>query len=192
MDKNLKFYIKLFTSTFYISAFTFGGGYVIIPLMQKKFVNGFQWIEEKEMLDLTAIAQATPGAIAVNAAILIGYRLSGMLGAMLTIIATVLPPFLILSIISVAYTAFIDSLIVRYVLRGMQAGVAAVILDVVIGMVIELLKEKKILPILIMIGAFTASFFFNVNVVFIILLSGIMGAGSMYYYNNVKKSGDSE
>jgi len=104
-------------STFYLSAFTFGGGYVIIPLMRKKFVNEYHWIDEKEMLDLTAIAQSTPGAIAVNAAILVGYRLAGYLGSMITIIATVLPPLIILSLISVAYTEFINNLIVKYILR---------------------------------------------------------------------------
>ena len=79
MKKDFAFYRKLFTSTFYLSAFTFGGGYVIIPLMRKKFVEQFHWIEETEMLDLTAIAQSAPGQIAVNASILIGYRLAGFL-----------------------------------------------------------------------------------------------------------------
>lgn len=96
---------KLFCSTFYLSAFTFGGGYVIIPLMRKKFVEQYHWIEEEEMLDLTAIAQSSPGAIAVNASILIGYRLAGLFGALVTVLGTVLPPLIILSVISVAYTA---------------------------------------------------------------------------------------
>ena len=72
MEKNLKFYLKLFSSTFYLSAFTFGGGFVIIPLMKKQFVDKYKWIEEEEMIDLIAIAQASPGAVAVNAAILVG------------------------------------------------------------------------------------------------------------------------
>ena len=88
MKKDAKLYLKLFTSTFYLSAFTFGGGYVIIPLMKKKFADDLHWIEEKEMLDLTAIAQSSPGPIAVNAAILIGYRLAGKLGTLVTIIGT--------------------------------------------------------------------------------------------------------
>ena len=190
MEKNMKFYFKLFVSTLYLSAFTFGGGFVIIPLMKKKFVEEYKWIEEKEMLDLAAIAQSAPGAIAVNAAILIGYRLAGVLGAMITIIGTVLPPLIILSIISVAYTAFRDSLIVKYVLRGMQAGVAAVIIDVVISMSYTLFKEKSALPIIVMITAFIAAFILNVNVIVIILSSGIIGASSMYYFKHIKKSGD--
>lgn len=187
MNKNIKFYLKLFTSTFYLSAFTFGGGYVIIPLMRKKFVDDYHWIDETEMLDLTAIAQSTPGAIAVNAAILVGYRLAGYLGSMITIIATVLPPLIILSIISVAYTAFIDNLMIKYILRGMQAGVAAVIIDVVISMIISLIKERKILPVIIMVGAFTANFIFRINVIIVILASGLIGAGSLYLSNHIKR-----
>ncbi len=190
MKKDIKFYYKLFAATFYLSAFTFGGGFVIIPLMRKKFVDQYKWIEEKEMLDLTAIAQSSPGAIAVNAAILVGYRLAGVIGAMLTILGTVLPPLLILSVISLAYTQFRDSLIVRYVLRGMQAGVAAVIIDVVVTMVIDLLKERNVLPVFVMIGSFVATFFLHINVVFVILVSGIIGSMAMYYGKHIKKSGE--
>ena len=172
MKKDLAFYRKLFTSTFYLSAFTFGGGYVIIPLMRKKFVEQFHWIEEEEMLDLTAIAQSAPGAIAVNASILIGYR---FVGAMVTVAGTVLPPLIILSVISLAYTAFQNSLIVALVLRGMQAGVAAVIADVVISMGWDILKKKKILPIFIMFASFLASVVFDVNVILIILVCAVIG-----------------
>lgn len=192
MKRDIKFYFKLFASMFYISAFTFGGGYVIVPLMRKKFVNEYHWIEEQEMLDLTAIAQSTPGPIAVNAAILVGYRVAGYLGSMITIIATVLPPIIILSFISVVYTAFINNLIIQYILRGMKAGVAAVIIDVVISMIISLMKDKKAIPIIVMISAFAATFVFKINVVIIILLSGLIGAVSMYYSKYARKSGESK
>ena len=92
---------KLFFSTLTLSAFTFGGGYVIVTLLKKKFVDEYHWIEEDEMLDLVAIAQSAPGAIAVNGAIVVGYKLSGLLGALVAIVATVIPPFLIISLISV-------------------------------------------------------------------------------------------
>ena len=190
MKKDMKFYLKLFYSTLCLSAFTFGGGYVIIPLMRKKFVNDYKWIEEKEMYDLTAIAQASPGAIAVNAAVIVGYRLAGFLGALITIVGTVLPPLVILSIISIAYTAFRDSLIVQYALRGMQAGVAAVIIDVVISMIIDLFKEKKVLPVGIMVVAFIATFVFKINLIIIIFTSGIIGAFAIYFSKYVKKSGE--
>ena len=190
MKKDMKFYFKLFYSTLCLSAFTFGGGYVIIPLMRKKFVNDYKWIEEKEMYDLTAIAQASPGAIAVNAAVIVGYRLAGFLGALITIVGTVLPPLVILSIISIAYTAFRDSLIVQYALRGMQAGVAAVIIDVVISMIIDLFKEKKVLPVGIMVVAFIATFVLKINLIIIIFTSGIIGASATYFSKYIKKSGE--
>ena len=97
--------MKLFWSTFGISAFTFGGGYVIIPLMQKTFVGKLKWIENNEMLDLTAIAQSSPGPIAVNAAILVGYKTAGKTGALISTAGAVLPPLIIISIISLFYQA---------------------------------------------------------------------------------------
>ena len=94
---------KLFISTLYLSAFTFGGGYVIVTLMKKKFVDAYHWIEEDEMLDLVAIAQSSPGAIAVNGAIVVGYKLVGIPGAIVAILGTILPPFIILSMVSMFY-----------------------------------------------------------------------------------------
>lgn len=180
MKRNLSFYVQLFKSTLYISAFTFGGGYVIIPLMKKKFVEEYKWVDEKEMLNLTAIAQSSPGAMAVNAAILIGYRLAGMLGALLTMLGTILPPLIILSILSIAYSTFIENAVIRLILKGMQVGVAAVVLDVSITMILNLIKDKKIFPIIIMIGAFVATFFLHVNAAIIILVCGIIGAVLSY------------
>ena len=127
MEKNRKFYLKLFLSTFYLSAFTFGGGYVIVPLMRKKFVNEYGWIDENEMIDLIAIAQSAPGVIAINASLIIGYKLAGILGAIVALVGTVLPPLIIISIISLFYIAFRDNRIVNGAMQGMQAGVAAVI-----------------------------------------------------------------
>ena len=122
---------KLFLSTLYLSAFTFGGGYVIVTLMKKKFVDEYHWIDEQEMLDLVAIAQSSPGAIAVNGAIVVGYKLAGIAGVLTTVIATVLPPFTILTLISFCYAAFRSNLFAGWMLNGMQAGVGAVIAQVV-------------------------------------------------------------
>ena len=93
MRKKQKVLWKLFLSTLYLSAFTFGGGYVIVTLMKDKFVDKYHWIEENEMLDLIAIAQSAPGAIAVNGAIVVGYKLAGLAGVLTAIFGTVLPPF---------------------------------------------------------------------------------------------------
>lgn len=173
--RDVKTYWKLFSSTFCLSAFTFGGGYIIIPLMRKKFVEELHWIEEQEMLDLSAIAQSSPGAIAVNAAILVGYRIAGIPGALVTICGTILPPLIILSIISVIYGWFRSNPWVAALLKGMQSGVAAVIADVTIRMAGDVIRQKKLLYILIMAGAFCATFFLKINVVYIILSCVFLG-----------------
>ena len=166
---------KLFFSTLYLSAFTFGGGYVIVTLMQKKFVDQYHWIDKDEMLDLVAIAQSAPGAIAVNGAIVVGYKLAGVTGLLTAVLGTVLPPFLILSVISVCYEAFRSMTLIALMLEGMQAGVGAVIASVVWDMGSGITKEKDTVSILVMIAAFAVSMIFNINVIFIILAAGILG-----------------
>ena len=167
--KKAKKYLKLFTSCFYISAFTFGGGFVIIPLMRRKFVEDLKWLEESEMMDLTAIAQSSPGAIAVNAAILTGYKIGGIFGAAVAVFATILPPMLIITAISFFYDAFRENEIVSAVLKGMQAGVAAVICDVVLKMGGGVFKEKNALYIVLMAAAFVLTFFLDINAAYIVL-----------------------
>ena len=167
--------LKLFLATLYISAFTFGGGFVIITFMKRKFVDELHWIDEQEMLDLTALAQSSPGAIAVNAAILVGWRVAGFVGMVVAVIGTILPPMIILSVISFFYAAFATNRYVALVLKGMQAGVAAVILDVVFNLGGKVIKTKSLIHILIMIAAFVATFVFKVNVIFIILVTALIG-----------------
>ena len=169
---NLLKYVKLFTSTFYLSAFTFGGGFVIIPLMKKKFVDELQWLEEDEMLNIAAIAQSSPGSVAI----FVGYRIAGVGGAAVAILGTILPPFIIISIISAFYSAFRSNRIVSAVLKGMQSGIAAVIADVVTSMGGKVIKQRKWISTISMFAAFIATWYFNINVVFIILACGVVGA----------------
>ncbi len=180
-------YWKLFTSVFRLSACTFGGGFVIVPLMRKRFVEELGWIEEQEMLDMTAIAQSSPGAIAVNAAILVGYHVAGIPGALLTVLGTVTPPLIIISVISLFYQAFRENAIVSLVMSGMLCGVAAVIFDVVLDMVKGILKSKHILPVLVLVGAFVATRFFSVNILIIILVCGIIGALETWQREKIHK-----
>lgn len=165
----------LFFATLYISAFTFGGGYVIVTFMKRKFVDELHWLEEKEMLDMTALAQSTPGAIAVNAAILVGWRVAGFPGMVVAVLGSILPPMVILTLISFIYQAFAANPYVALVLKGMQAGVAAVILDVVCDLGGDVLKTRSPLFIGLMVAAFLASFAFNVNVILIILAATAFG-----------------
>lgn len=174
MNKGKK-YLSLFLNMLYISAFTFGGGFVIVTLMKKKFVDQLGWIDEKEMLDMTAIAQSSPGAIAVNASILVGWKVGGVAGALVSVLGTVIPPVVIMTGISMVYQAFASNHYVLLVLKGMQAGVAAVIFDVVITMIRHLWKEKTYWKLLIMFTAFLMSLIFKINVVLIILGTLLVG-----------------
>lgn len=173
--KEKKPLLKLFFTMLYISAFTFGGGFVIVTLMKKKFVDEYKWIDDDEMLDLAAIAQSSPGAIAVNAAILVGYKIGGLLGTAVAVLATVIPPVAILSVISLFYAAFSQNVYVAIVLKGMQAGVAAVIFDVVCDLFLKILKQKSALHIFIAVAAFAAVFFFDVNVIAVIGAAAALG-----------------
>lgn len=166
---------KLFLSTLYISAFTFGGGFVIVTFMKRKFVDQYHWIDEDEMLDITALAQSSPGAIAVNAAILVGWKVAGFFGMVVAVLGTVLPPMVILSVISLIYQKFAQNTYVKFVLAGMQAGVAAVILDVVCSLGGKVISEKQWVYYAVMILAFIATFFLDVNIVYIILAAAAVG-----------------
>lgn len=171
----------LFTSMLYISTFTFGGGFVIVSLMQKKFVEELHWLEEDEMLDMAALAQASPGAIAVNGAILVGRKLAGVPGIAVAVLGTILPPMVILSLISLAYEAFAANLWVARALKGMQAGVAAVIVDVSLNLGIRVVKERDPLCIALMIVAFLLNYALHVNVIYIILSAALLGVGKALY-----------
>ena len=170
----------LFWSMLSISAFTFGGGFVIVTLMKRKFVDELRWMDEQEMLDITALAQSSPGAIAVNAAILVGWRAAGLGGMILAVLGTIIPPMGILSAISLFYQAFSSNMYVALILRGMQAGVAAVILDVVLNLGTSVARERSALSVLILVAAFLAAFCFKINVVYIILSAALMGLCSAF------------
>ena len=167
----------LFLATLYISTFTFGGGFVIVTFMKRKFVDSLKWLSEEEMLDFAALAQASPGAIAVNAAILVGWRVCGFAGMAVAVLGTILPPMVILSVMSLFYAAFAANRWVALALKGMQAGVAAVILDVACGLGAKVAKERSALSLALMAGAFLANFVFDVNVIFIILAAALAGVG---------------
>lgn len=124
----------LFKSMFVLSSCTFGGGFVIVSLMKKKFVEELQWLDEDEMLDVTAITQSAPGLLPVNASVIIGYRMAGILGSLSAVFGTILPPMIVLSIISLFYNQFRTNKYIAVALQVMRAGVAAVIFDVVINL----------------------------------------------------------
>ena len=173
LDKDL--YWKLFKSTFVISAFTIGGGFVIIPLLKAKFVDEYHWLEDKEALNLVAIAQSAPGVVAANAAISMGYRLGGFRGTMVALLATVLPPLITLGVISVAYDAFAANVYIQFALKGMQCGATAIIISVALDLLKKELKKKLALPLLIIAGTFIANYVFHINLMYAVIVDAIIG-----------------
>ena len=152
------FFWTLFKSTFLISAFTVGGGFVIIPLLKGKYVDEYHWISDKDTLDMVAIAQSMPGVIAVNSAVILGYRMAGVLGTLVALVATVLPCLITLSIISYCYDFFIQNLYIKMILRGMQGGATALIVNVGIDLLIKQGKKKLLLPLAIIVATFIATY----------------------------------
>ncbi len=165
----------LFKSMFVLSACTFGGGFVIVSLMKKKFVEELKWLEEDEMLDVTAITQSVPGPLVVNASVIVGYRIAGILGSLVAVLGTIMPPMIILSIISLFYEQFRTNKYISIALQVMRAGVAAVILDVVINLAGNVMKTKRVLYIVMMVAAFVAALFFHVSAMVIVVVCLLIG-----------------
>ena len=177
----------LFKSMFVLSACTFGGGFVIVSLMKKKYVEELGWLEEDEM----AITQSSPGPLPVNASVIIGYRMAGVVGSLTAILGTILPPMIIISIISLFYEQFRTNPYIATALQVMRAGVAAVIFDVVINLAGNVLKTKRILYIVMMITAFIATYLLDVSAMLIILTCLAIGLADLAV-TLIKKKGTVE
>lgn len=165
-----KTYLWLLAVNLFISTFTFGGGYVVVPMVRRYFVAKKAYFTEEDLMSMAAVAQSTPGAIAINLSALAGYRTAGIPGAVISCIAAVIPPLVILGFVSAFYTAFISNTIVAAVLKGMQAGVAALIVDLVVDMCSMIIKERSVFFTAMIPAAFTANFVFGINVALILVL----------------------
>ncbi len=164
---------QLFASFFRIGAFTFGGGYAMIPLIQKEVVETKKWITDKDILDIVAIAESTPGPIAINTATFVGYRVAGVLGSAMATFGVVLPSFLIITLISFVLNEFQSLKAVQYAFFGIRAGVLALILKAWWSMYKQC--PKKILSYCIAAGALIASAFLDINVLFVIIGCALTG-----------------
>ena len=168
-------YAGLFMQTLSLSTFTLGGGYVMIPLLRERLVKKLGWIDEKELTEMTAIGQSSPGAMIVNVSVLLGYRLLGFWGAICALMGTALPAIVLLAAAAYFYDIIRDNRYVSAAFRGMNAGVAAVIADTVITMAAPYIKKNQALYAIIMVGAFIAAFFFDINVALVIISCGVLG-----------------
>lgn len=166
---------SIFLYSLRLSCMAFGGGYVLISLMRETYVKKLGWLTEDEMLDVTAISQSAPGASAVNASVLTGSRLSGWRGALTAVCGTIIPPLFIMSVIAAIYDLLGQISFIGRLMTGMQCGVAAVILDAALGMTRSALESKKLLYIIIFALAFISSIWLKIPVIYVILLSAIVG-----------------
>lgn len=160
----------LFQVNFSISMFTFGGGYVVLPMLQKHFVEKRKIIKEKQLYDIAAIAQSAPGAIAVNMSSLTGYSIAKIPGAVVSCLGAILPPLLLLSIISYYYDIFRSNSIISTALLGMQAGAAAVITDFVVTTIQTIYRQKNWILTTLVFFSFISNFFLDWNVLLILVL----------------------
>ena len=165
--------LKMFWGFFRIGAFTIGGGYAMLPLMEREFVEKQKWINAEEMVDIIALAQSLPGVIAVNTSIFIGYKLGGVIGAVVALMGVVLPSILIILAIALLLINIKDSQYAQRAFAGVRAGVAALI-----GIAAARLSKRAIRDIwgiLLAAGGFIAVVFFDVHAIYVILAGAVTG-----------------
>ncbi len=169
-------FINLFSRIFLINLFTFGGGYTIIPIIDQTFVEELKLIKKDEMKDIIALASSVPGALAVSTSFLVGYKIKGKLGAIISALASVTPCIIVIMIIFNIYNLLINNPYVKSVMRGIGVTISAVLLATVIKMLVNLFKSKrKYIFITIFILAFILTYFFNVHIIIVLILSSILG-----------------
>ncbi|MFT5875159.1 MAG: chromate transporter [Clostridium sp.] len=169
----MKKLLNMFWTFFKIGAFTFGGGYAMIPLIEIEVVNKKKWISKEDFLDIIVISQTFPGALAVNSGIFIGYRISGLLGAIIALLGVILPSFFIILCIAIFFMQFRDYYYVDLVFKGISAAVPMLILIAVVSLSKSL--KKSYVNLIIILVSLTSILFLNVHPVIVILLSGLYG-----------------
>lgn len=169
----MKKHFQLFWTFLKIGAFTFGGGYAMISLIQKEIVENKKWVTDDDILDIIAIAESTPGPIAINAATFVGFRVAGFWGSFFSTIGMVLPSFAIILLLSGLLNEFSDIKTVQYAFFGIRAAVLALILKAMVTMYKK--SPKGIVGYTVMALSFTATAFLNVNVLVVIVACAVFG-----------------
>ena len=169
----LKKLFQVFWSFFKIGAFTFGGGYAMIPLIQNEAVEKRGWVTDDDILEIIAIAESTPGPIAINSATFVGYRAAGILGSMFATIGVVLPSFVIILLISFVLKQFQDIKAVQYAFQGIRAGVLALLCKSLWTMYKK--SPKGWAAYIVMAAAFVLTAIVDVNVIFVVIGCALFG-----------------
>lgn len=168
----------LFLTFFKIGAFTFGGGYAMIPLISKEVVETHKWITDDDILEIVAIAESTPGPIAINSATFVGFRVAGFWGAFAATFGVVLPSFVIITALSFVLRQFQSLKPVKYAFYGIRAGVLALLLKALYTMFKKC--PKHLVSCIVMAGAFVAAAFLPVNVIYIVIACALFGLVSSF------------
>ena len=187
--KKTKEYLSLFLTMLKIGLFTFGGGYAMIALLENEFVAKKKWIEKDEFLDVAAIAESTPGPIAINAATYIGFKKAGIVGSIIATLGICIPSFVIIYAISLFFDAFLSLTLVAYAFKGIQICVVYLILSAGLKMLKQMKKtEFNIIIILITLICMVVLSLFAVkfSTIFYILISGAFGV-VVYFLGKLKK-----
>ena len=169
----MKELFKMFLTFFKIGSFTFGGGYAMIPLIEREVVDNNKWLSKDEFIDIIAISQSFPGALAINSCTFIGYKIGGIAGGILGLLGVALPSFLIILLIAIAFSKFRDMYIVELIFNGINAAVPLLIL-VGVNSLAQVLP-KTATNIIIVIITVLLSVFLNVSPVYIILIAALYG-----------------
>jgi len=174
----MKKYLNLFFTMLKIGLFTFGGGYAMIALLENEFIYKKKWIEKDEFIDMVAIAESTPGPVAINSATYIGYKLLGFWGSFLATTAVCIPSFAIIFVISLFFDAFLSLTLVSYAFRGIQACVIYLIMSAGLKMMKDM--EKNIFNIVILTVTLACMILFSMfsvsfSSIFYIIISGFIG-----------------
>lgn len=170
---------RLFAAFFRIGAFTFGGGIAMIPLIQKEAVENYKWVTDDDVMEILAIAESTPGPIAINAATFVGYRACGVWGSVFATLGVVLPSFLLILVLSFVLQQFQALQVVQFAFRGIRAGVLALLIKSLWTMYKK--SPKGGFAYVAMGAAFILTAVLNVNVIFVIIGCGIFGLLSARY-----------
>lgn len=184
MKNNFKNALILFVTFLKIGAFTFGGGYAMIPIIEKEICDKRKWLKGEEILDIFAIAESTPGPIAINSATFVGYKVAGFFGAFCATFGVVLPSFVIISIISLVLKEFSEYKAVKYAFVGIRAGVLALVIKALVSMYKKC--PKSLFGYILMGAAFILSAFTEINVIFIIIGCAVIG---LVYSTVLRKRG---
>ena len=186
--KNKKMLWELFSTLFKIGLFTFGGGYAMIAFFESEFVEKKKWLDKEEFLDMVAIAESTPGPIAINSATYVGYKNAGVLGAACATLGVVLPSFIIIYVISLFLDAFLTFELVGYAFKGIQAGVVYLILSAGIKMLKGM--KKNAMSVTILCAVLVCMIGFSVlavdfSAILFILISGVIGL-AVHFIGKIK------